>query len=344
MTQGSFHQATKFCEEAQQFMLFHSIAPTPSHYSVAYCYFTKEKLALNHKIDTQLSAYKPLDDIFLDALFIEFLSNTQLIEDKIFTPIGETLNSTLAQLDSQVSSEQEAISNLNKIGKALGRLGEYKPLQSITTFLVNAIGQSQIQHKSLSAELYKASEEVSQLKQKLEESRQEAIIDTLTGLLNRRGCEQRLQKLSLNNIHSSIVIDIDHFKKVNDSFGHSIGDKVIQLVAKIIKEQVSADDIPVRYGGEEFVVVLSNKSKDIAYKIAENIRTAISTLKLVQRQSNTQLPPITVSIGVAELESDMTWTTLFNNADQALYKAKNSGRNCSVLATVNTSSELETAH
>ena len=335
MTQGSIHQATKFSEEAQQFMLFHNMAPTPPHYAIAYCYFSKENLALNRKIDMQLSTYKPLDDIFLDALFTEFLSNTQLIEDKIFTPIGDTLNSALAQLDIQVSSEQEAISNLTKIGKALDRLGEYKPLQSITTFLLNAIGQSQIQHKSLSSELHKASGEVSQLKQKLEESRQEAIIDTLTGLLNRRGCDQRLQELSLDKTHSSIVIDIDHFKKVNDSFGHSIGDKVIQLVAKVIKEQVSADDIPVRYGGEEFVVVLSNKSQEIAFKVAENIRTAISTLKLVQRQSNTQLPPITVSIGVAELESNMTWSTLFNNADQALYKAKNSGRNCSVRAILN---------
>lgn len=344
MTQGSFHQATKYCEEAQQFMLFHSIAPTPIHYSIVYCYFTKENLSLNQKIDLQLAAYKPLDAIFLDALFTEFLSNTQLIEDKIFTPIGDTLNSALAQLDSQVSSEQEAISNLNKIGKALGRLGEYKPLRSITTFLLNAIGQSQVQHKSLSADLYKASEEVSQLKKKLEESRQEAIIDTLTGLLNRRGCDQRLQALSLNNIHSSIVIDIDHFKKVNDSFGHSIGDKVIQLVAKIIKEQVSADDIPVRYGGEEFVVVLSNKSQEIAFKVAENIRTAISTLKLVQRQSNMQLPPITVSIGVAELEKNMTWTTLFNSADKALYKAKNSGRNCSVRATLNAIAQQKTTH
>ena len=344
MTQGSFHQATKFCEEAQQFMLLHSIAPTPLHYSVAYCYFTKEDLALNQKIDLQLAADKPLDDIFLDALFIEFLSNTQLIEDKIFTPIGDALNSALLQLDNQVSSEQEAISNLHKIGKALGRLGEYKPLQSITTFLINAIGQSQIQHKTLSSELNKASQEVSLLKEKLEESRQEAIIDTLTGLLNRRGCDQRLQELSLKNTHSSLVIDIDHFKKVNDSFGHSIGDKVIKLVAKIIKEHVSVDDIPVRYGGEEFVVVLSNKSQEIAHKIAENIRTAISTLKLVQRQSNTQLPPITVSIGVAELETNMTWSTLFNKADQALYQAKNSGRNCCVLANMNAASTQEATH
>jgi diguanylate cyclase len=344
MIQGSFDQAIKNCEEAQQFMLLHNIAPIPVHYSVIYGYFTKENLSLNNKIDLQLSANKPLDAIFIDALFTEFLSNAQLIEDKIFTPIGKTLSSTLAQLDIQVSSGQETMTNLNKIGKAIGRLSEYKPLQSITTFLLNAITKSLVQHKSLSTELYQASQEVSQLKQELEESRQEAIIDTLTGLLNRRGCEQRLQELSLDNTHSSIVIDIDHFKKVNDSFGHSIGDKVIKLVAKIIKEHVSIDDIPVRYGGEEFVVVLSNKSQEVAHNVAEKIRTAISTLKLVQRQSNTQLPPITVSIGVAELETNMSWSTLFNNADQALYKAKKSGRNCCVLADINTAQPLETTH
>jgi diguanylate cyclase len=332
--QENFHHTMIISEEAKKFMIFHSVAPTPSHYAVAYYYFTKENLSLNSKIDVQLAAEKPLDTIFLDSLFVEFLSKTQQIEDKIFTPLGYTLSSTLAQLDHHVSNEKAAISHLNKVGKALGQLRVYKPLQNITTFLLNTIGQSKVQHKSLSTELYKASQEVSQLKQKLEESRQEALIDTLTGLLNRRGCEQRLQTLSLSQTHSSLVIDIDHFKKVNDSFGHSVGDKVIQLVAKIIKEHVASDDIPVRYGGEEFIVILSNKSQKFAHSMAEKIRLGISTLKLVQRQSNTQLPPITVSIGVAELQSNMTWSTLFNNADQALYKAKNSGRNCCVLASM----------
>ncbi|WP_223271698.1 GGDEF domain-containing protein [Colwellia hornerae] len=341
---GSFNQTMKIAEQAKEFMLVHQITPVPSHYAVAYCYVSEENLLLIKKIDEQLASKKSLDAIFIDALFSEFLSNSQNIEDNIFTPFGETLTSTLAQLENHVSSEKATISHLNKIGKTLGQLGEYKPLQNITTFLLNAIGQSTAQHQSLSTELYKASEEVSQLKQKLEESRQEALIDTLTGLLNRRGCDKRLQALSLNNIHSSLVIDIDHFKKVNDSFGHSVGDKVIQLVAKIIKEHVAPDDIPVRYGGEEFVVVLSNKSQQFAHTIAEKIRLAIAKLKLVQRQSKTQLPPITVSIGVAELQNNMTWTTLFNNADQALYKAKDSGRNCCVLASINTAAQLELAN
>jgi len=340
--QGSFQEVMKIGDETKQFMLAHHIAPTPNHYSVIYCYFTNENTLLNQKLDKHLAADKSVDAVFISALHSEFLSNTQQIDDIVFTPFEETLSSSLVQLDNQVSSEQEAMSNLNKIEDTLSRLGEYKPLQSIITFLLNAIGQSQTQHKSLSSELYKASQEVGLLKNKLEESRQEALIDTLTGLLNRRGCDKRLQELSLNNIHSSLVIDIDHFKNVNDSFGHSVGDKVIQLVAKTIKDHVSDDDISVRYGGEEFVVILSNKSQSIAHKIAEKIRSAISTLKLVQRKSNTQLPSITVSIGIAELQKNMSWPTLFNNADQALYQAKNSGRNCCVLSNFNTELQLET--
>ncbi len=333
--QGSLQQAVKICEEARQLMLCHSIAPTPTHYSVLYWYFSQESSALTKKIDTQLATCNSLDATFLAEIYNEFLSDAQEIEENLLDPLEQTLSGTLAQLDNQVSSEQAALGNLAKIGKALTRLGEYKPLQGIITFLLNAIGQSQEQHQSLSGELHKACEEVTQLKVKLEKSREEALVDTLTGLFNRRGCELKLKKLSLSDMHSSLIIDIDHFKKVNDSFGHSIGDKVIQLVADVIKENVAENDIPVRYGGEEFVVVLSNKSQQLAHSIAENIRLAISKLKLVQRQTNTTLPPITVSIGIAQLQKNMAWSTLFNNADEALYQAKSSGRNRCVLSNKN---------
>jgi len=342
--QGNFHQAMEICDETTQLMLCHSISPTPTNYAVIYWYFSKENLALTQKVDAQLATCNPLNATFLDEIYTEFLSSTQQIEQNLLVPFEQTLSSTLAELDNQVSSEQAALSNLNKIGNALSRLGEYKPLQSIITFLLSAISQSQEQHKSLSSELHKTCEEVTQLKEKLEESRQEALVDTLTGLLNRRGCELKLQTLSLSEMHSSLVIDIDHFKKVNDSFGHSIGDKVIQLVADVIKENVAETDIPVRYGGEEFVVVFSNKSQKFAHTIAEKIRLAISKLKLVQRQTNTILPPITVSIGIAELQKNMAWSTLFNNADEALYQAKGSGRNCCVLSNKNLAAQLESSY
>jgi len=328
----NFQQSMKLCNDAQQFMHTHTIAPTPIHYSVIYLYVAQEHKKLTQTIDEQIENLKPLDSVFLESLFNEFLSNTQNIDDKLFSPFEKTLSNTLDQLDSHANNEQEVITSLGKIDQALSKLTQYKPLQNIVNFLLNAVGQSQSQRKKLSSELNKTSEEVNQLKAKLAESRQEALVDALTGLLNRRGCEKKLAELSLDEVHSSMVLDIDHFKKVNDNFGHGIGDVVIQRIASIIKKNVSTQDISVRYGGEEFVIVLPNKSLDIAHKIAEKIRTSVSELKLVQRQSKKTLPPITVSIGIAELEQNMSWKTLFNTADQALYQAKNSGRNCSMLA------------
>jgi diguanylate cyclase len=328
----NFQQSMKLCNEAQKFMQAHTIAPTPIHYSVIYLYVAQEYDKLTQAVDEQIENIKPLDSVFLENLFNEFLSNTQNIDDKLFLPFEKTLSNTLDQLDSHTNNEQEVMTSLGKIDKALSKLTQFKPLRNIVTFLLNAVGQSQKQRKILSSELNKTSEEVNQLKVKLAESRQEALVDALTGLLNRRGCEKKLAELSLDEVHSSMVLDIDHFKKVNDTFGHGIGDVVIQRVASIIKKHVSTQDISVRYGGEEFVVIFPNKSLDIAHKIAEKIRTSVSELKLVQRQSKKTLPPITVSIGIAELEKDMSWKTLFNTADQALYRAKNSGRNCSMLA------------
>jgi len=330
--QENYNHVMKLSNETKLFLLFHTIAPTPINYSVIYLYLSKENKQLTESISHQISANKSLTSDFLQQLFDDFISNTQRIENNLLSPLEETLSTTLKNIDGQISNEQEVLSNLDKITLGLKKSGQYQPLQNIVNFLLKAIGQSQEQRYFLTNELQKASEEVNQLQNKLEESRQEALIDALTGLYNRRGCEKKLQELSISDTHSSLVVDIDHFKQVNDNFGHHIGDRVIQRVAKVIQKSVSDNDISVRYGGEEFVVILSNKSIDIAEMIAEKIRFNIERLQLVQRKTQTTLPPITVSIGIAQSNNDKNWTTLFDRADQALYQAKNSGRNCYKLA------------
>ncbi|WP_159822072.1 GGDEF domain-containing protein [Colwellia sp. 20A7] len=175
-------------------------------------------------------------------------------------------------------------------------------------------------------------QEINQLKHKLESSRQEALVDSLTGLLNRRGCDDKLQALDFEQTHSSLVIDIDHFKKINDNFGHFIGDKVIQRIAKIIKSHLTEQDFAVRFGGEEFLVVMTNKSIIEAKEVAEKIRIAIEKMKLIQRETNDPLPPISVSIGIAQNNNAQDWPSLFKEADNALYQAKKSGRNRCICA------------
>jgi diguanylate cyclase len=123
-----------------------------------------------------------------------------------------------------------------------------------------------------------------------------------------------------------LILDIDHFKKFNDTYGHQTGDEVLKLLASTMTKTVKGDDIPARYGGEEFAVILPETDLKGAVHVAEHIRQRISSKKLVNRATNQNLGRITVSIGAASFEFGEPLTDFMKRADQALYKAKGNGR------------------
>jgi len=330
LIKDSYEDALNISEETNLFLFEHKIAPSPANYSVIYLYSSKRNREITELIDQKLKSNAPLDPEFLDLLFYNFVSNSKNIEKVILAPFEKILSKSISTIESQVANEEATQLNLKKADHVLAQSGDNKSLQQVVKFLVSTIEKSKFQHQSLTSELTKTSSEVHQLKIKLEESRNEALLDALTGLWNRRGCEEQLKEVDIENSHASLAIDIDNFKKVNDQFGHFIGDNVIKRVAKSIKDNIAETDVAVRYGGEEFVVVMLNKTKNEAHKVAEKIRIAINKLKLVQRETNTTLPPISVSIGITQVENDSHWLSVFQRADIALYQAKSSGRNCCV--------------
>lgn len=117
-----------------------------------------------------------------------------------------------------------------------------------------------------------------------------------------------------------MVIDIDHFKKINDTRGHKIGDQVLELVAGAMQRFFGSDDVVVRMGGEEFVVILPNASLGQAYDRAEELRSSIESLRPCS-------VPVTVSVGVAVLVGHERYEDLFSRADAAMYRSKAKGRN-----------------
>jgi diguanylate cyclase len=332
LSQDNLQTASKYSEKAHTLLNTHQIAANPLNYSIAYFYSCQRLPQLCNEIDLAIAAKKPIDGIFFENLFEKYISNNEQFDSTYVEPFKLSLDATVAKIDLQVNSGRKVASNLEKVDKALGKTEHHQSLKGVVGYLMDTIHVSKTQYEYLSNELAKASQEVSTLKTKLQESRQEASLDNLTGLLNRRGFENKLQDLLIDEGHSSLMIDIDHFKSINDNFGHMIGDKVLQRVAGVIKQYVSADDLAVRFGGEEFLVLMVNKAVDEASLIAEKIRRKISELKLVQRQSQLVLPPISVSIGIAEFDRDPDWQDMFKRADDALYLAKNSGRNRCVLA------------
>lgn len=167
--------------------------------------------------------------------------------------------------------------------------------------------------------------------------RRTSLIDTLTGVNNRRFFEQRLGE-EINRSQRSgdplsfLFLDIDHFKRINDNYGHQTGDLVLAEVAGQIRSQLRNNDVLARYGGEEFVAILSGAELERAIEVAERIRDRIE--KHIMSDNHGQTIPVTISIGVSEYDPKLVPSlskkdaqNLMELADQALYHAKRSGRN-----------------
>jgi len=171
-----------------------------------------------------------------------------------------------------------------------------------------------------------------------------SFIDTLTGVNNRRFLEQRLgeeidQAQRRNETLSCFFLDLDSFKKINDTYGHPIGDQVLIVVASAIREQIRNNDILVRYGGEEFVALLANIEEPMVQAIAERVRKKVKELVIDTKEGDIS---VTISIGSAtykpikgkHLKSETVGLELIKRADEALYRAKDKGRNRVVSAGV----------
>jgi diguanylate cyclase (GGDEF)-like protein len=154
-----------------------------------------------------------------------------------------------------------------------------------------------------------------------------AVTDPLTGLANRRGVEQHMRREVARVMRhgyrlSFVMLDIDHFKRVNDRFGHSMGDEVLRRVAESVGRTLRTSDVAARWGGEEFLVVLTDTGLDGAGMCAERIRSAVDALD-IPRVGN-----VTISAGAAELARGEELSITLLRADELLYQAKAAGRNC----------------
>jgi two-component system, cell cycle response regulator len=170
------------------------------------------------------------------------------------------------------------------------------------------------------------------LRENLDQSLELAVTDQLTGLHNRRYMESQLDALVRRAVVGGsdpvalLVIDIDHFKKINDGFGHAVGDEVLREFAVRLASNVRAIDLPVRFGGEEFVVVMPETELADAHRIAERIRLHVagSPFRVLGGE---ELLTVTISIGVAASLAEDTQAKLIKRADEAMYEAKEAGRN-----------------
>ncbi|MBU2091371.1 MAG: PleD family two-component system response regulator [Alphaproteobacteria bacterium] len=172
------------------------------------------------------------------------------------------------------------------------------------------------------------------LRENYEQSLSLALTDSLTGLYNRRYLFSHLKGLTTRSgdakkAMSILLMDLDHFKRVNDTYGHAVGDDVLREIATRIMGNVRNFDLVARLGGEEFVVVMPDADREVALRVAERLRRKIADAPFNRMDKVGETLDLSVSIGIADnADTSSDPTELLRRADQALYQAKNGGRNC----------------
>lgn len=195
--------------------------------------------------------------------------------------------------------------------------------------------QLEAQLEQLNTRVHGMEDEGEKLRQRLQEKHEQAVRDPLTGLHNRLAYDERImQEFARWKRYGQpmvlMMVDVDHFKNINDTYGHKAGDKALILIANQIQKNLRESDFLARFGGEEFVVLMPETDIESAIVAADKLLKAVEECQFHYQNSQVN---ITVSGGLAQLRQDDTTETLFQRADEALYRAKQAGRNCCLTET-----------
>ncbi len=327
----SYDEARAFAVRVLALTEQHRVVASPSNYAVLYAYCTGESAELREAFDAAVHSGKPLDDFTLRDLHERFVALDQFKGlQGVGTDLQKIVQTLLGNLGEAGQDAQEFGRTLES---SLGRLRDDsgpQAVQAVAATMLTATRQAKQRNDQLHKRLESTLAEAEVLRSELEEQRRVALMDPLTGLLNRRAMEAQFGELMAVDAEaplSVLMVDIDHFKRINDTYGHALGDAVIRNVADVIRKSLRVNQHAVRYGGEEFVVLLPQTPLDAAARIAEQIRARIAALRLVRKRDNFTLDPFTASLGVATRRVGDTKETLLSRADSALYRAKDGGRN-----------------
>jgi diguanylate cyclase len=312
------------------------VAPIPRNYELYY----EAYLGSNPQLSKELAALgSRATQEELDAIGARYFSHIH--HSRGIERAHSTLTAKLAELVTLMRDEQYALESYNKVlDEAYLNITNKSAasadlLRHAIDILCEATADTMNQGKERVQTVVQKSVEMEAIRQELDEYKRIANTDSLTRLSNRRAFDETLAAVynneQLRNYTGLLVVDIDHFKKVNDTFGHPVGDKILSTVGTVIRANLRRDAFVARTGGEEFAVVLSDSTQEECLQAADRIRSVLASTPFKNSKTGVNYGPITLSVGVCMATAADDPLDLYHKADIALYAAKNSGRNRTIL-------------
>lgn len=306
----------------------------PRNYEIWYVYATGYNAPLNTIINETLARNGKLSESDLEQIYDTYLSHIKTTDriDKVGARVIGEIDDVMTVLSDALGMTGAYDASLSGATEQLSSAKSREQIKTIVEALLRSTGEMRETNKALEDRLTLSKNEISNLQQSLEAIRAESLTDPLTGLGNRKYFDRMIgiavqSALASGEPLSLLLLDIDHFKSFNDSYGHLTGDQVLRLVGLSLKQTIKGQDITARYGGEEFAVVLPNTALRQALTVADHIRRAVMAKELKKKSTGEILGRVTISVGVSILKQGEDTDALIERADACLYAAKRNGRN-----------------
>lgn len=322
----------KVLDAMKAFLVENDLPLTAGNVLASHAVFSGSNLRLRRKIALQLQSGLPVTQEWLDAQERTDRQNTEYADQ--LGQVAELLDSSVSDFQRTATTARSAVSDYGRsIEQSVSEMGDVPEANSQTLADWLEVSQRMIANSlQFEERLRRSEDEAQKLRSELEKVRHLADFDHLTGLPNRRGfdalLEEEVRKANENIEPLSVAIcDIDHFKRVNDSFGHDTGDRVIGAVARTLARQTDDKVHAARHGGEEFVMLFRGISLDEATARLDEARETLSKRRFVKEASDEVIGMVTFSGGIADVFAFESPRVALRAADEALYRAKEEGRN-----------------
>ncbi len=322
----------KTLKETVPLLVKHKVSAEPTNYALWYTYASNQSPELNKAVDSTVSQYQSVSPVKAEDLFREHVADKQEVNA---WQLRQTMEAMITEFTQSVKDTKKETNDFRQaMDKSLDGLqqvdSEGWSVEEVMGFVRNLVKEGQkIRNSTLTftAAMANAETEIKELKKQLQASQQQALVDALTGLNNRRYFDSELGTAVAGKQVSLILADVDHFKKFNDTHGHQMGDQVLKAVAKKLKDSCRDGAQAFRFGGEEFAIIVPINAKERACHLADVMRRGIEKLQIKQKSTGKVIGGITASFGVASFDTGMSANKLIEAADKQLYEAKRLGRN-----------------
>lgn len=326
--QDSLEQAHDKATQVSVFLSRHKLAPHPVNYTVCYEYISGLNEGLSQAINQKLTAGAELDDFIMAELYSRWLVPANQQQEQLL----QEMSGIVTRLAGFTDVASEAVTDY--LQQLEQQLQQAKSGQNIATPLIRSLHalttDYQLSQQQLQHQLELANQQSRQLRYELEEVKKQRLLDPLTGLYNRVAMQNQvdiwLSEQPDRHI-AAIAIDLDYFSHFNQKYGYIIGDIILSKVARKIGSYVQESGLPVRSGGEQFLLLLPDVDLRTAGEIAEQVRKGVEKLRFVSARNKKALPSITISLGVTLYQATETWYQFLARTSDVLKLAKNRGRN-----------------